>query len=60
MPFYLAELTEKVVQDDRIQILKASQEKLKVNALHYLNNSSKLCLLKVAVASLLTLGNIFF
>ncbi|GMY07544.1 PP2A regulatory subunit TAP46 [Fagus crenata] len=29
MPFYLAELTEKVVQDDRIQILKASQEKLK-------------------------------
>jgi immunoglobulin-binding protein 1 len=29
VPFYLAELTEKVVQDDRIQILKASQEKLK-------------------------------
>ncbi|XP_062148644.1 PP2A regulatory subunit TAP46 [Alnus glutinosa] len=27
--FYLAELTEKVVQDDRIQILKASQAKLK-------------------------------
>ncbi|KAM4076060.1 hypothetical protein ACJW30_12G036000 [Castanea mollissima] len=29
VPFYLAELTEKVAQDDRIQILKASQEKLK-------------------------------
>lgn len=59
MPFYLAELTEKVAQDDRIQILKASQEKLKVNAFHYLKNSSKLCLLNV-VMSLLTLGNIFF
>lgn len=59
MPFYLAELTEKVAQDDRIQILKASQDKLKVNAFHYLKNSSKLCLLN-DVMSLLTLGNIFF
>ncbi|KAI9097839.1 hypothetical protein K1719_025610 [Acacia pycnantha] len=29
VPFYLAELTEKIAQDDRIQILKASQAKLK-------------------------------
>lgn len=29
VPFYLAELTEKVAEDDRIQILKASQAKLK-------------------------------
>ncbi|XP_065870852.1 PP2A regulatory subunit TAP46 [Euphorbia lathyris] len=29
VPFYLGELTEKFQQDDRIQILKASQEKLK-------------------------------
>ncbi|KDP30499.1 hypothetical protein JCGZ_16178 [Jatropha curcas] len=29
VPYYLAELMEKVVQDDRIQILKASQSKLK-------------------------------
>ncbi|XP_061348946.1 PP2A regulatory subunit TAP46 [Gastrolobium bilobum] len=29
VPFYLAELTEKIAQDDRIPILKASQEKLK-------------------------------
>ncbi|KAG8476369.1 hypothetical protein CXB51_033303 [Gossypium anomalum] len=29
VPFYLAELTEKIVQDDRIQILKTSQAKLK-------------------------------
>ncbi|KAK6250752.1 hypothetical protein SCA6_004757 [Theobroma cacao] len=29
VPFYLAELTEKLVQDDRIQILKTSQSKLK-------------------------------
>ncbi|KAL5567755.1 hypothetical protein UlMin_024330 [Ulmus minor] len=29
VPFYLGELTEKIVQDDRIQILKASQAKLK-------------------------------
>ncbi|CAJ2667451.1 PP2A regulatory subunit TAP46 [Trifolium pratense] len=29
VPYYLAELTEKIAQDDRIQILKASQEKLK-------------------------------
>jgi hypothetical protein len=40
--FYLAELTEKVAQDDRIQVLKASQAKLKVNTLHYLKNSLKL------------------
>ncbi|KAK2444284.1 PP2A regulatory subunit TAP46 [Trifolium repens] len=30
VPYYLAELTEKIAQDDRIQILKASQAKLKV------------------------------
>lgn len=30
VPYYLGELTEKVAQDDRIQILKASQAKLKV------------------------------
>ncbi|KAJ6874595.1 PP2A regulatory subunit TAP46-like [Populus alba x Populus x berolinensis] len=29
VPFYLAELTENIAQDDRIQILKASQAKLK-------------------------------
>ncbi|XP_023551804.1 PP2A regulatory subunit TAP46-like [Cucurbita pepo subsp. pepo] len=29
VPFYLAELTEKIAQDDRIEILKASQAKLK-------------------------------
>ncbi|KAJ1390124.1 TAP46-like protein [Sesbania bispinosa] len=29
VPFYLAELTEKIAQDDRIQILKTSQAKLK-------------------------------
>ncbi|XWS61340.1 hypothetical protein CRYUN_Cryun07bG0118000 [Craigia yunnanensis] len=29
VPFYLAELTEKLAQDDRIQILKTSQTKLK-------------------------------
>ncbi|XP_022993622.1 PP2A regulatory subunit TAP46-like [Cucurbita maxima] len=29
VPFYLAELTEKIVQEDRIPILKASQAKLK-------------------------------
>lgn len=29
VPFYLAELTEKIAQDDRIQIIKASQAKLK-------------------------------
>ncbi|XP_054788414.1 PP2A regulatory subunit TAP46-like [Prosopis cineraria] len=29
VPFYLAELTGKIAQDDRIQILKASQAKLK-------------------------------
>ncbi|MBA0788241.1 hypothetical protein Gotri_027529 [Gossypium trilobum] len=29
VPFYLAELTEKIVQDNRIQILKTSQAKLK-------------------------------
>ncbi|KAK5777891.1 hypothetical protein PVK06_045858 [Gossypium arboreum] len=29
VPFYLAELTENIVQDDRIQILKTSQAKLK-------------------------------
>jgi flagellin-specific chaperone FliS len=29
VPYYLAELTEKIAQDDRIQILKASQAKLK-------------------------------
>lgn len=29
VPFYLAELTEKIAQDDRIQILKVSQAKLK-------------------------------
>ncbi|XVE58356.1 hypothetical protein DITRI_Ditri04bG0163400 [Diplodiscus trichospermus] len=29
VPFYLAELTEKLAQDDRIQILKTSQAKLK-------------------------------
>lgn len=32
VPFYLAELTEKIAQNDRIQILKVSQAKLKVNA----------------------------
>lgn len=30
VPYYLAELTEKIIQDDRIQILKSSQAKLKV------------------------------
>lgn len=32
VPFYLAELTEKTAKDDRLQIAKASQAKLKVNA----------------------------
>lgn len=31
VPFYLGELTEKVAQEDRIPILKASQDHLKVN-----------------------------
>lgn len=39
VPFYLAELTEKIPQDDRIQILKASQAKFKVNTVHYLEYS---------------------
>lgn len=30
VPYYLGELTEKIVEEDRIQILKASQAKLKV------------------------------
>lgn len=30
VPYYLGELTEKVAEEDRIQILKASQAKLKV------------------------------
>lgn len=42
MPFYLGELTEKVEQDDRIQILKASHAKLKVNVVHILNHLSYL------------------
>ncbi|MED6149678.1 PP2A regulatory subunit tap46 [Stylosanthes scabra] len=29
VPFYLAELTERITQDDRLQIIKASQAKLK-------------------------------
>ncbi|XP_058183776.1 PP2A regulatory subunit TAP46 [Rhododendron vialii] len=29
VPYYLAELTEKIAQDDRIQVVKASQAKLK-------------------------------
>lgn len=29
VPFYLGELTEKIVQDDRIQVIKVSQDKLK-------------------------------
>jgi len=32
VPYYLAELTEKIAHDDRIPILKASQAKLKVRA----------------------------
>lgn len=47
VPFYLAELTEKVSQGDRIQILRASQAKLKVNDLQYLKNWSKLCYVQV-------------
>lgn len=31
VPYYLGELIEKIAQDDRLQILKASQSKLKVN-----------------------------
>lgn len=31
VPFYLGELTEKVAQDDRIQVLKISQDQLKVS-----------------------------
>lgn len=30
VPYYLAELTEKIAEDDRIEVLKASQAKLKV------------------------------
>lgn len=41
VPFYLAELTEKIAQDGRIQILKVSQAKLKVNADPYPACSSK-------------------
>lgn len=37
MPFYLGELTEKIVQDDRIPILKASQDKLKVGLISILS-----------------------
>lgn len=33
MPYYLAELTEKIIQEDRIQIVKASYAKLKVSFL---------------------------
>lgn len=33
MPYYLAELMEKIIQDDRIQIVKASYAKLKVSFL---------------------------
>lgn len=41
VPFYLAELTEKIAQDDRVQILKVSQAKLKVNTNPYPTHSSK-------------------
>lgn len=39
VPFYIAELTEKIAQSDRILILKAALAKLKVCALNYLENS---------------------
>lgn len=32
MPFYLGELTEKIVSEDRIQCLKLSQDRLKVGS----------------------------
>lgn len=38
--YYLAELTEKIAQDDRIQVIKASQAKLKVFVLLYQSHSS--------------------
>lgn len=31
VPYYLAELTEKIAEDNRIKVLKVSQAKLKVN-----------------------------
>lgn len=34
VPYFLGELIEKIAQDDRLQILKASQAKLKVNDVH--------------------------
>lgn len=33
MPYYLGELTEKVEHEDRVQIVKAAQAKLKVKCI---------------------------
>lgn len=33
VPYYLAELTEKNAEDDRVEVLKASQAKLKVKTI---------------------------
>lgn len=41
VPYYLAELTEKIAQDDRIQVVKASQAKLKVFVVLCRSRSSK-------------------
>lgn len=35
VPYYLGEMIEKIAQNDRIQILKTSQAKLKVNNYSY-------------------------
>jgi len=35
VPFYLGELTEKVAQDDRIQVIKIAQDQLKVSSTAY-------------------------
>lgn len=41
VPYYLAELSEKIAQDDRIQVVKASQAKLKVFVVLCQSHSSK-------------------
>jgi hypothetical protein len=59
VPFYLAELTENIAQDDRIQILKASQAKLKVTSVHYLKYIVLSLFANIAAASRAS-GHIFF
>lgn len=59
MPFYLAELTEKIALEDRIQILKASQAKLKVTSVHYLKYIVLSLFANIAADSR-AFGHIFF